>query len=456
MSATVTTSPEARRAETRDRWVAAFAAARRRTADTEPAWLTAMRDRAIARFETSGFPTARDEEWKFTDISPIARAALHPAPRTATLPAIASLAPYQLDATEAARLVFVNGHFAPSLSHLGGGAGWSARPFAAALAQDGALVESLLGTIVPAETGAFLALNDAFFADGAVIRAARGARIERPIHLVHVATGDGADPAAAFPRHLVVLEECAEARVVESYFGPADSVYAQFSVTEASIGPNARFHHDKLQIEGLRAFHAGALAVRQQRSSFFGSLSLSVGAAIARYDISTVFAEEGAECSLDGLYMVGARQLVDHHTTIDHATPHGTSREFYKGVLDGKSRAVFNGKIVVRPDAQKTDARQTNRNLVLSDDAGVNSKPQLEIFANDVKCAHGATVGQIDADALHYLRARGIERDLARGLLTYAFAAEILDGIGDDAVRDRVRHVLTSLLPGGERLAEAH
>jgi Fe-S cluster assembly protein SufD len=294
----------------------------------------------------------------------------------------------------------------------------------------------------------FAALNTAFVRDGAFVRVARGTVVERPLHLVFVSSA-AAGPVVSYPRNLVLAGAGSQLAVVESYVGLEREVYFTDAVTEIALEDGAVVEHVKLQAESDKAFYFATLQARQARASQLVSHSFSLGGALVRNDLDTVFVEEGGECALNGLYLAAGRQHVDNHTAIDHARPHCTSRELYKGVLAGRARAVFNGKIVVRPDAQKTNARQTNRNLVLSDDTSVNSKPQLEIFANDVKCAHGATVGQVDKEALFYLRSRGLAAEVARDLLVYAFASELLDEIRTPAVREHLAARLAARLPGG-------
>jgi Fe-S cluster assembly protein SufD len=379
------------------------------------------------------------------------RPAVESAPRRLSLGA---LDPFRLPGEIAARLVFVNGIFAPELSSLAElPAGVTAGSLAAELAARPRDIEPHLGRLADFEPQPFVALNLAFVLDGAYVRVARGTVLDRPLHLLFVSSAPG-EPTVSFPRNLIVAEAGSQVAIVESYVGTGREVYFTNAVTEVQIGDDAVVDHVKLQGESDKAFHVANLQVEQGRASQFVSHSFSLGGGLVRNDLGTVFGAEGGECTLNGLYMVGGRQHVDNHTSIDHAKPHCTSRELYKGVLDGKSKAVFNGKIVVRPDAQKTNARQTNKNLILSDDTGVNSKPQLEIFANDVKCAHGATVGQVDKDALFYMRSRGLALGAARNLLTYAFASEILEEIRVKPARAYVAGLLAARLPDGRAVLQ--
>jgi Fe-S cluster assembly protein SufD len=284
------------------------------------------------------------------------------------------------------------------------------------------------------ESDAFAALNTAFFADGAAIVVPRGFSLPVPVHVLHV-TDAAAARAAVHPRALVVVEAQAAATVVESYLALSDATYLTNAVTEISLGEGAQLTHVRVQREGARAFHVGLAQAQQARDSRYSSFSFATGAQLARANIYTSMAGPGGEARLDGLYLVDGSQHVDHQTRIEHLAPNCASREVYKGVLGGAAHGVFNGQVYVHPEAQKTDGKQTNNNLLLSPDAQIDTKPQLEIFADDVKCTHGATVGRLDEIALFYLRSRGLPAEEARRLLTYAFAADVLEGIATDDVR---------------------
>jgi len=289
-------------------------------------------------------------------------------------------------------------------------------------------------------------LNTALFADGAFLYVPPGDVVETPIHVMFVSTDEGR-PTMAHPRVLAVIGENAKASVIESYVGPGDARYFTNAVTEIVVGENGSLDHYKIQRESLHAYHVATMQVLQKRNARFQSHSVSFGGSIVRNDIVAVLDGEGVDCTLNGLYLGDGRRVVDNHTTIDHAKPHCGSREIYKGILADHARAVFNGKIIVRPDAQKTDAKQTNKALLLSEDATINTKPQLEIFANDVKCTHGAAVGQMDDEAIFYLRARGLGLNEARNLLVHAFAGDVLNRMPLEALRTRVEGVLLQLLP---------
>jgi Fe-S cluster assembly protein SufD len=384
-----------------------------------------LRRRAIDRFAALGFPSGREEAWRFTDVAPIAETAFRPAGATANPAQFAALAKGPLRECQVA---FVDGRFAPAFTKIPPGL------------EAGSLAgrEDLpLGRLAAFADHPFAALNTAFFQDGAFVRLPRGAALERPLHLLFLSSFHG-EPYVTHPRILVAAEEGARATLVVSFLGPAGGTYLTNAVTEVELADGAALDYVKVQRESRSAFHVETFAARQGRGAVLAHHSISLGARISRNDVSTVLAGEGAEVSLSGLYEVSGGQLSDHHTSIEHAAPHGTSRELYKGILDGRSRAVFDGRIAVRPGAQKTNAVQTNKNLLLSKEALVHTKPQLEIFANDVKCKHGATIGQLDQDMLFYMRSRGIGEAEARRLLVHAFASEIVDQVKVDDVRAQV------------------
>jgi len=411
-------------------------------------WLGELRRQAMARFLELGFPTPRLEEWRFTDISPIAKATFSLAAR-GELPAVEALRPH-LIGEAVPRLVFVNGRFAAELSVLPSGI--VAQSLADALHERPADVRKHLAAYAPFAERALTALNTALWSDGAYLVVPRAAVLDTPIHLLYVTT---AADAMVHPRNLVVVGATAQLTLVESYVSLGVEAHLTNAITEMVIEDGATVEHVKLQAESEKAFHTATVEVAQGRSSNLTTHSFALGGAIVRNDWNTALAAEGAECTLNGLYVPRGRQLIDNHTSIDHVSPHCSSRELYKGVLNGRARAVFHGKITVRPDAQKTDARQTNKNLVLSDDTSVNSKPQLEIFANDVKCAHGATVGQIDKQSLFYLRSRGIDEASANRILTYAFAAEMIDKVAHPGLKLHLSGLVAERLPAGSVSLEA-
>ena len=387
----------------------------------EPAFGTGAlrrgREQAFERFLNLGFPTVRDEEWRFTNVGPVAATPFERA-GAAALPGDRLSEWTYADVTH--RLILVNGRLA----------GTPVLPEGVTVRRGGeAIAEAAPGH-------AFVDLNLAFFEEETVLDVAPGAAVSAPLHVLHV-TVASETPILASPRLRVIVGEQAQVSLIESYvsIGAAESltnVVALFDVGAAAI-----VDHVKVQDESGVAFHLASTFVRVARAGTFTSHAITIGGRIARNDISAVLDGEGAECTLNGLYVADGDTLVDTHTTIDHARAHCPSHEVYKGILGGRARAVFNGKIIVRPDAQKTDAKQTNKALLLTDGAQINTKPQLEIFADDVKCTHGAAIGQLDEDALFYLRARGIPTLDARNMLIHAFAGEVLDGIKVDGVRDR-------------------
>jgi Fe-S cluster assembly protein SufD len=417
----------------------------------EPESVRKLRRRAIERFEELSFPTPRQEEWRFTDVSSIAETSFRRA--SAASLAVRKVEPFTFPSL--ARLTFVNGHFDPELSRLEGlPEGVVAGSLAEALARTPEIVEPHLARYASFDRHPFVALNTALAGDGAFLVLPKGVVLEEPVHLLFLATAE-AEPTVAYPRVLVVAEESAQAQLVESYVGLDGGRYFNCPVTEIVVGDNASLDHYKVQQESVEAFHLATLQIHQGRDSNFSSHSISTGGALVRHDVNAVLGAEGCDAILNGLYIVTGRQFVDNHMRVEHAAPHCTSHELYRGILDQSSRGVFNGLIYVRPGAQKTDAIQSNRNLLLSREALVNSNPQLEIFADDVKCTHGSTVGQIDEDAVFYLRSRGISAEAARSLLTYAFASEIVDRIRVDAVRHDLEELLFRRLPKGEVVRDA-
>lgn len=414
-----------------------------------PVWVRRVREAGIARFAEVGFPTTRMEEWRYTSVAPIARVPFALPARAPAGERVAALAERFGGPSGAHTLVFVNGRHAPELSAGGAPAGGlRVGSLATALETEAALIEPHLARYASPAQQSFTALNTAFIEDGAFVHVPRGTRVDEPIHLLFISTA-AAHPTMSCPRTLIVVDERSQAAVIESYVGAAGETYLTNAVTEVALGPNATLAHYKLQQESQQAFHVATIQTRQDTASRFESCSISLGGALVRTDINAVLDADGCACNLDGLYVVGGTQHVDHHTSIDHQRPHGTSRELYKGILDGRSTGVFNGKVYVRPNAQKSDAQQANKNLLLSEHAVMNTKPQLEIFADDVKCSHGATIGRLDEDALFYLRARGVGVNEARELLTYAFASEIVNRIRLEPIRAPLEQLFWARLRGG-------
>lgn len=415
-------------------------------------WLSTLRQRARGTFSRVGFPSARNEDWKYTRVNPIEKrvfALSHP-----DAGAVSAWQQHDTLNLDCYRLVFVNGVFQADAS-------------SGEQAQNGISIRSLGTTILhmpdalephlsryadPAASG-FSALNAACMAEGAYVYLPPGVNVDKPIVLLFVNVPSEQE-ICANPRILIVAGEGSNAKIIEHYCGSDEATYFTNTVSEISLGPNAQVEHYKLQSEGRKAFHISTLQVAQAHASRFISHSVSLGGRLVRNDINCSLDGEHATCELNGLYMANGRQHVDYHTRIDHKKPLGTSREYYKGVLDGHGRGVFNGRVYVHPDAQKTDAEQYNNNLLLSRNSEIDTKPQLEIFADDVKCAHGATVGQLDEDMVFYLRARGIPESAARGLLTYGFASDVIHKISLPSLRDALQKQLVDWLPNGEQVRE--
>jgi Fe-S cluster assembly protein SufD len=405
-------------------------------------WLVRLRENAFTHFEEQGFPTVRDEEWKYTNVAPLTKISFEPSLSKQAAPvAVDQLRKFVHPESEKSQLVLVNGVLSPELSDLSNvPSDVVAIDLSAAIEHEnyGEIVREHIGRNADYVRNAFTALNTAFIgSSGVFIYIPRNVRVQVPLHVLFISAG--AEPnSVTFPRVLVVAEESSGATIIESYGRARDAQYFTNAVIEVVLKSNSRIEHYKVQRESKDAFHVANTAVTLARSSSFDTTNITLGGQLSRHDISVVMDDEGAECWVDGLYIVGSGQHTDTHSVIDHRKPHCSSHQLYKGILDGKSRAVFNGKIFVRHDAQKTDAMQTNKNLLLSNEARVDTKPQLEILADDVKCAHGAAVGQIDEDELFYLETRGIHPDLARNLLTYGFAEEVIGKIRIDSIRSQL------------------
>ena len=398
-----------------------------------PRWFEDLRARAAARFTQLGIPTVRDEEWRFTNVSPIASADFTIAgPISGAADRLSGIA----YADAPVRLVVVNGRFDATLSKTKAvNGGVKVGSLATALADHEDIVQRYFGQVADFSHRAFTALNTALVQDGVFVHVLDGAVLEHPIHIVYV-TGADASRVMAQQRTLIVAGANSQVRIVESYVGANSETYFTNAVSEIFVGENATVDHYKVQQESFDAFHIGSVHVHMARSATFSSHSFALGGRLVRNDAFAILDGEGGDCTLNGLYLADRDRLVDNHTTIDHAKAHCGSHEVYKGILGGTSRAVFNGKIIVRQDAQKTDAKQTNRALLLTDGATINTKPQLEIFADDVKCTHGAAIGQLDDDAIFYLRARGLNYAEARDMLIHAFAGDILNRVRIEPLRN--------------------
>jgi len=413
-------------------------------------WLQDLRDHAASRFVALGFPTPRDEEWRFTNVAPIASSEFRPAPAARLAPDALSAFLY---ADAPVRIVVVNGRFAPELSRASAlPKGVRAGSLATAVTEQADIVGRYLGQLADAGTRAFAALNTAFTHDGAYVYVPDGVVLEQPIQIMFVSTGDGA-ATMSHPRTLIVAGDRSQLQVVESYVSAPGLKHFTNAVTEVVAGENAVIDHYKVEEESTDAFHVASLHIHAARSSNVSTHAFTLGGRFVRNDIIAVLDGEGAECTLNGLYLADGDRLVDTHTTIDHARAYCPSHEVYKGIIGGNARAIFNGKIIVRQDAQKTNAKQTNRALLLSDHASINTKPQLEIFADDVKCTHGAAIGQLDEDAIFYLRARGLTFFEARDMLIHAFAGEILERVRIEPLKRALEGELYAQL--AKDLAEA-
>ena len=415
--------------ETRTRFLPEYDRLNAGAASSQPTWLRELRGRALTHFAEIGIPTTREEEWRFTNVAPIGETAFRLGGRVS---GTASTVLDKVDTAGAQRIVLVNGRYAPELCSAPQ-TGVEVSSLADVLGQDE--VAASLGRVVTFDDRPFVALNTAFLHDGVFISVRPDTIVDRPLHLVFLSVPDSPEPTMSHPRVLAVVGRGAQVRIVESYVGAEDRVYLTNVVAEFVVGENSVVDHYKDQRESTSGFHVSFQGARCARSSTFVSHAFTLGGQIVRNDAMAVLDGEGIDCTLNGLYLSDDERLVDNHTMIDHAKPHCGSHELFKGILAGHSRAVFNGKIVVRPDAQKTDAKQTNRALLLSDTAQINTKPQLEIFADDVKCTHGAAIGQLDEEALFYLRARGLTATEARDMLIHAFAGDILNRVRIDTLR---------------------
>ncbi|MDD2767788.1 MAG: Fe-S cluster assembly protein SufD [Methylococcus sp.] len=427
----------------------------RDSATVEPGWMNRVRRQALARFEASGFPSPRDEEWRYTHVAPIERKLFAAASGPADVATAAALIA-SCRIADAWSLVFVDGLFAPELSERNGlPAGVTLDSLASLLALSGAeaeaeglagWLESELELETESDRHGFLDFNTAFFTDGAVLRVDTDAMLEKPVQLFYVSTRNG---GRATLRNLIRIGRNAEARIVETHVGATEASTLAAVVNQIDIAENGGLNHYKLQLDGGRAYHFGGSYTRVAREGRFGHHTLSLGGLLVRNEVHARLAH-AAQTEMNGLFLSENRQHVDNHVRVDHDEPHGSSRVTYRGILKDRSRGVFQGRIVVHRDAQKTDAEMNNRNLLLSDDAEIDTKPQLEIHADDVKCAHGVTIGQLDPDSVFYLESRGIDAATAREMLTFAFAAEIVERMRPDPFRELLRGLLLARFPNAK------
>lgn len=436
-------------AEARERYRVAFEAAA--GGKKRPAWLRRLRDEAKDRFLSTGFPGVKDEDWKYTSVAGIETRSFEPAPRHDGGLSPSDVAGVLQGYAAGNVLVFVNGRYRAGLS--------LRRPLPAGV-RLGSLSEALScegDVLVPffsrSPANAFTDLNTMLMEDGVFLHVGKEVEVPEPIHLLFLTSG-GDRPVMSHPRNVIVAGEGSRVTVVERYAGFSDAGGLVNAVTDIATGRSATVTHYRIQEGGTDACHIASLRSRQGTGSRFAAHSVSIGARLSRSDVHAVLDGEGAECLLNGLYLGNGDQHVDHFTTIDHAKPEGSSREYYRGILDGRSRGVFRGRVIVREDAQKTDARQTNRNLLLSREAEADSRPQLEIHADDVKCTHGATVGPQDEEKVFYMRSRGIDESSARGLLAYAFAVDILRRFDLPELRRAFEEKLLAWLPDAGRIRE--
>jgi Fe-S cluster assembly protein SufD len=407
----------------------------------DPPWLDARRRAGIESFALLGFPTTRNEDWHFTGLGDVLDRTYAPIANASSRLSEGDIARFRFEGNWQT-LVFLNGRFVAELSEVESGPQIYVAPMSQAMADAAraGVLERQLGGLADTRTHAFTALNAAFAGDGAYVHIAADTVAPRNVHLLFVSDG-AAEGGMVSPHNVIALEHHAEATVMESYVSVGDAQYLTNAVTEVYVADGARLRHYKIQRESMNAYHIGSWYATQGRACAYEAFSFAIGADLSRTNIATLLDGEGSHVSLDGLYLVNGDQTVDHQTSVIHARENCTSHELYKGVLDGDSHAVFNGKVYVHPEAQKTDGKQSNANLLLSEGARVDTKPQLEIYADDVKCTHGATIGPVDSTALFYLKSRGIGPSIAIRLLTYAFAAEVLEELTIPAVRDELERL---------------
>jgi Fe-S cluster assembly protein SufD len=421
-------------------YLESFTAFAKRASGQNLPWLRKLREDAFARFCETGFPTTHDEDWRFTSVSAIARTPFLLA-AGATHLSDSDLTIWRMEGA-AAQLVFVDGQFVRKLSRLGGlPASVTVSGLKEEIAQNAKAVEAHLGRYLNIQRDPFSALNTAFAEDGALVHVGQGVSLEGPIHLLFVSTAADT-PRMLHPRNLLIFERESQATVIEEYVSLGAGTIFCNTATELIAGENSTVSHYMIEREDREAFNFSTLRIQQERSANVSSHSLLLGGGLVRNNVHPVLAGEGGECLINGLFVGDGRQHLDNYMHVEHASPHCSSRQFYNGILDGKSHGVFHGRIVVHKDAQKTDAKQTNRNLLLSDDAQIDTKPQLEIYADDVKCTHGATIGQIEENALFYLRSRGVDEVSARRMLLMAFAGECLDRMKPGAARTHAERLI--------------
>ena len=417
-------------------------------------WFSKQRQSAFNIFQESGFPSTRKENWKYTDVRPIAKNLFSNIANGNVVISDDEIDAILFKELECIELVFVNGAYSEKYSNIKNLPNeLTIKNMANALVNDEDFLKKHLSQYVSDEASSFTALNTAFIQDGAYINVPSDLILERPISITYISK-DNSNVFATHPRNLIFMGENSKATIIENYIGIDDTNYFTNAVTETSLSQGASLEHYKIQQESSNAFHIGNLNTSQNKDSRFESHSISIGGALVRNDINAQLNEEGAEIIMNGLYMTDNAQHIDNHTRVDHFKPYTQSNQNYRGVLNGKSRGVFNGKVVVHPQAQKIEAYQNNANLLLSDDAEIDTKPELEIYADDVKCNHGATIGQLDNDMLFYLRSRAVDEQTARSLLTYAFADEIINNISFQSIKNKLEHLIIGRLPDSSLIRE--
>ncbi len=421
----------------------------------QPSWLMPLRKAGIANFAKLGFPTMQNEDWRFTNVAPLVQLPLQPALEPANETAAKTVLEKSIfTRLPGVRLVFVNGYYSTALSSTRGlPSGVKVSNLEAAMVANSVFVEKQFCQCALTDDNAFAALNQAFFRDGGFVYVPAGVSIADPIQFIFISTTKQ-DGETVQPRNLIIAEANSRATVIESYLSTHNAAYFTNAVTEIAAGDNAVLEHVKFQDEAADAFHLATIAGKLGRASHVSVHSFALGAKLSRTNIRANLAGEGLECILNGLYLTRGEQLADHHMIVEHAQPHCASHEYFNGILDDKSRGVFHGRILVREIAQKTDAKQTNKNLLLSDNATADTKPQLEIYADDVKCTHGATIGQLNDESIFYLRSRGIGADNARRMLIHAFAGEIIARVKHNSVREELDKLVWDRLEANHHLAQ--
>jgi Fe-S cluster assembly protein SufD len=406
-----------------------------------------IRKEAISNFSNLDFPNTKDEEWKYTNIAPLLKYNFKPAPQKSDVKP-EHVNKFLFNELEHSLLVFVNGHFNQELSKIKDlPAGVIAGSISDSIKEKSPVVEKHFGKYADYKNQIFTALSTAYTRDGAFIYVPGGKIVDDAIHILFLTTR-AEENILTQPRNLFVAGKNSQVTIIEHYASLDENIYFTNAVTEIFADENAVVDHVKLQEESKKAFHIARMEIDQEKNSNFSSHAISLGGDISRNDFNSRFNDEGSECMMNGLFLTDGTQLFDVHTLIDHAKPHCNSHEHYKGILDDKSRGVFNGKVIVRQDAQKTNAFQENNNIILSDDALINTKPQLEIFADDVKCSHGATIGQLDEEAMFYLKSRGIGEETSKSILIHAFASDVIKSIKVDAIKNYVEKILSDRFDG--------